>query len=348
MAILQAEDIDDLITNTQKELNKGRFTQIAQKLQNYEGVSRLFSKDKVNFKSGTSINKNVMVKDSGAARMVGLYSVDDVNNPAMMKSINVPWRHTETSWSLDIVEGLMNRTPAEIVDMVIERHLGSMISMAALVEKEWWGEPTGTSDNSNVFGMTYWIVANATTGFNGGNHTNFSAGPGGLDSSVFTRWKNYTALYADITRADLVRKMKIGLHKVDFQTPTGLGDFRNGNGHRYRMYLSIENLTELEELAENQNERLGRDLSSMDGVTTFRGFPLIWAASLDGVTSPTNPIYMIDTSTFRPVVLTGNFFRQTGPKEAPGQHNVRQSFLDLSWNVMCDDRRRNAVFVTAT
>jgi hypothetical protein len=348
MAILQAEDIDDLVTNTQKELNKGKFTQIAQRLQNYEGTERLFSRDKVNFRSGTSIDKNVMVDHSGAAKMVGLYAVDDVNVPAIMKTINVPWRHTKTDWAYDVVELMMNRDPAEIVDMVVEREMASMISMAELLETQWWGEPTGTTDNTNVFGMTYWIVANATQGFNGANHANFSAGPGSLDSDVYTRWKNYTDQWTNVTRTDLLRRMRRAVRQIGFQTPRGLGDFRNGNGHRYRIYMGLDNLLEIEEKAEEQNENLGKDIASMDTLTTFRGFPMIWASKLDGTTSPTNPIYMIDSMSFRPVCLRGNFFRSTGPQVKADQHNVREVFLDLTWNIMCDDRRRNAVLVTAT
>ena len=36
---------------------------------------------------------------------------------------------------------------------------------------------------AGTFGVLYWLVYNASTGFNGGNPTGFSAGAGNLDST---------------------------------------------------------------------------------------------------------------------------------------------------------------------
>lgn len=348
MATLQAADIDDLVKTTQRELSKGRYTQIAQRLQDYEITKRLFKRDKVVYDSGYEVQFDVMVDHSDAAKMVGLFGVDDVDVPSVMQQVRVPFRHTTTNWAYDLREQAMNSGSAKIVDTVKMRHAASMISLAEKIEDQGWGEPSSSTDDLSVFGLKYWIVANSSAGFNGGNNSNFSAGPGGLNSSTFTRWKNYTAQYAAITKTDLVRKMKTAFRSIRFMTPDGVQDFRRGKGERYRIYMNEPTIVEFEELAEAQNDKLGRDLASMDGVTTFKGIAVKWAAKLDGTTSPTNPVYMWDSGSFFPTGLKGNFMTINGPKQSPNQHMVRETHLDLSWNMCCKDRRRQAVLVTAT
>ena len=104
-------------------------------------------------------------------------------------------------------------------------------------------------------------------------------------------------------------------------------------------------MSNMEDIGEASNENLGRDLASMDGTMTFRNHPVIWVPELDGQTNA--PVYMVDHSTFYPVVLKGDFLRESKSTQAPSQHNVYQYFVDLTYNYLCVDRRRNAVFTTA-
>lgn len=348
MATIQAANIDDLVELTLRELNRNFWTQIAQRLQSYEISQRIFKKYKTQFESGYEVQYHIMVDHSDAAKMVGLYNVDDVDVPSLAQKITIPFRHTTTSWPYDVVEMSMNSGVAKINSVIKMRHDASIIALTELIETQGWGEPSSSSDDKSIYGFKYWLVANSSTGFNGGNNTNFSSGPGGLNSTTYPRWKNYTAQYVDITRTDLMRKMKIAFNSIKFEAPQDVSDFRKGRGNKMRIYMSIDNLTEVEELAENQNDRLGSNLASMDGKTTLRGIPMTWVPKLDGVTSPTNPIYMINFDHFFPMCLKSNFMRQTGPIPSPKQHNVREIHLDLTWNMVCNDRRRQAVLVTAT
>lgn len=347
MAVPQAADIDDLVELTLNELNVGEAVQFAQKLQDYEVSKRLFKKDKVKFRSGKEVQWSVMTSDGDAAEQIGLFDVDNVNSPNLADTITVPWRHTKTSWGYDIVAQMMNSRRAQIQDMVKMKASGAVLSLADKIERQFFGEPSGSSDTLSVFGLKYWVVANASAGFNGGNNSNFSAGPGGIDSAAVPRWKNYTDIYADVTRADLVRKLKKAIRQIDFKTPDGLKDFLDGRGQRYRIYLDETRLELLEELAENQNDKVGRDLAAMQGVTTIKGIALKWIPVLEDVTSPTAPIYLLDFNSFFPMGLEGNFMRTTGPERAPLQRNVRQVHKDLTWNLVCNDRRRQAVLATA-
>lgn len=347
MATLQAADIDDLGKVTINELNRNRLVMMATRFQDHEVTNRLFRRDKVKFESGKEVQWDVMTDHSDSAQMVGLFNVDDVDAPSVVQQITVPWRHTKVDWTYDIREMLMNKGRAKIVSIMKTRHAASMTALAELCETQFFGEPTGTTDKLSVWGLKYWVVSNDSVGHNGGNHTNFSSGPGGLDASVYTRFKNYTGKYTSITRTDLVRKMKTAFRKIHFKTPMGVKDFRRGKGQRYRIYMNDDTIVQFEELAENQNDKLGRDLASMDGVTTFKGVAVKWIPILDDTTSPTNPVYMLDFDSFAPMCLKGNFMAVTGPQQASEQHMVRNTFLDLSWNSFCNDRRRQCVLHTA-
>jgi len=53
---------------------------------------------------------------------------------------------------------------------------------------------------------------------------------------------------------------------------------------------------------------------------------------------------MIDHSTFNPVVLKGDVLRESKPSNSGSrQHNVFETFVDLTYNYVCVDRRRSGV-----
>src|SRR5512145_1077680 len=100
MAILTAQDIQDLVTTTQRDLGPPRFQQIAQNLVGYEVFPKWFKRDKVIFEGGTGIQRILMTKLTNRARHVGLLDTDSVNIADVLTSMRVDWRHLQTDWSL--------------------------------------------------------------------------------------------------------------------------------------------------------------------------------------------------------------------------------------------------------
>ena len=146
-----------------------------------------------------------------------------------------------------------------------------------------------------------------------------------------------------------------------FKSPVGTPDYSKtaGDAGRFRLYVKEATLSSFEDIGESQNENLGRDVAPYGGskdvryvteTLTFRKNPIIWIPQLDDAafTAANNPVYMVDHATFYPVCLKGDFLRETGPNPAPNQHNVFRTFVDLSYNFVCVNRRRNAVFDTAS
>ncbi len=340
---LADSDIIDLTTSTQKELGRMKFTQIAQRLQNYEVMSKIMKQDRVSFESGVGIQRTVMVDHSNAARHVGLYETDTSNVGDVLKTIDIPWRHTTTNYSFERREMIMNKGAEKIVDLVTVRRADAMIALAELLETAFWNKPVDSTDKVKPFGVPYWVVGSNSTGFNGTNPSGFSSGAGNLSSSTYTRWANYTAQYTTVNKDDLITKMRTAHRKIGFKSPVDISDYRNGKGQQYRIYVNETTLNALELLGESQNENLGRDLASMDDTIAFKRSPIVWVPELDANTNETDPIYMLDLSTFYPVILKGDFMRETEPEKAANQHNVFVVHVDTSWNVLCVDRRRQAV-----
>ena len=342
MPDLSDTGIADLATTTLGELGPPRFSQIAQDLQNYECMGKILKKDKVQFDGGKQIERRIMHTTSGAARMVGLHETDNVNIADTLATLTVPWRHTTTFMAWERREILENKGKAKIVSLMESKRADMMISLADLMEDEFWSKPDDSNDKLELFGVPYWIVKNSSTGFNGGDPSGFTSGAGGLDTATYPNWKNYTAQYAAVTKADLIKKMRTAYRKIQFKSPVNINDLSLGNGANYRIYVNESLMADLEDLGEAQNENLGRDIASIDGGTiTFRKNPIIWVPKLDEDTE--NPIYMIDWNKFRPFVLDGDYLRETDPEKAANQHNTWVVYVDLTWNVLCIDRRRQAV-----
>lgn len=328
----------DLSKATLDELGPPKFVQVAQKIQDYEAVERLLRKERVQFESGKAISRRLMVTQSGNARHTGLFSKDTVIVGDVLAEINIPWKHTTAYYAWERRELLMNRGKSKIVGLLEARRADGMLGLIELMEDSTWTKPDDSNDTEPPFGLPYWIVKNAATGFNGGNPAGFSSGPGGLVNDNF---KNYTAQYAAMSKADAIKKMRTAYRKIGFKSPRNIPDFRSGRGNRYRLYVNEPTISAMEDVGEASNENLGRDLAPMDDTMAFRRNPIVWVPALDSDT--TDPIYMIDFSTFFPVFLSGDWLRETEPKFVYDDHNSLVVFIDLTWQILCINRRQNAV-----
>jgi hypothetical protein len=339
--VMTANDIADLYeVATQKDLGPLSWEEISTDLQEHPALNRMMRRNKVEFlNSGTAIQRSLVVDHSGAARNVGLYNQDNVNVGDVMKTISVPWRHSTTDFAFDRREISMNREPSRINNLFKVRRIDGMTSLAELMESNWFGHCPESGDEETPYGFFYWLAYNASTGFNGGDD-NVTGGPGGLASATYPRWKNWTAAYTAVTKADLIALMRRGYHNVGFKPPVrGTPTLRRG-GPRHEFLLNLDTLMDIEELGEAQNENLGKDIASMDGKMVFRGAPLTYVPYLDKY-STSDPILGIDWSTFMTYCLRGEYLRESRPEKAPHQHNVMQVFIDITWQTLCINRRRN-------
>ena len=341
--ILRAQEIDDLVVGTLEDLGRDKIVQIAQNNQDYEIYSHWFKKGKVAFDGGTGIKRTLMAKLPTAARHIGLYATDDVKLEDLLTSMSIDWRHATTSWTYETREMMMNKGKARINNIIKPRREGAVLNLIEQIETKCWSLPALTNE-TDPYGIPYWVVYHATEGFTGAapsGHTTVA----GVNPTTYPTWKNWSANYTNVSKDDLITKMRKGQWSTKWKSPINIGEFRGDKGSRYRFYTEYDVLAAFETLGEAQNENLGRDLASMDGQMTFRRHPLIAVPELDGATG--GPVYGIDHECFMAVCLEGDYLRESAPAVAPNQHNARQCFIDLTYNLLCLDRRRQMIFRTA-
>ena len=340
MPALTFSEVLDHAVATLQNFGSPKFSQIAATLQRYEIMGKWLKSDKVTITDGKSISRALMTQAGSAARHVGLFSVDNVNVYDHLASLDVPWRHIETSWAVDKAEVLANKGKSLIVNIIKPRRDGALIAAAKELEEKGWSAP-GTTDDTLPYGLTYWIVKNATAGFNGatpGSHTTV----GGVNLTTHPSFKNYTFTFSTWDKAGVIKAMRTANRQIQWESPVDLDDFRKGTGQDLQIYVNGTAWEYLVDIGEQQNENLGRDLASLDGELTFHRHPIRWIPYLDTLESSAHGIYMVDHNTFYPVVLSGDYMVETS-LDAPSQHRVRQYFVDLTYNFICVDRRRNAV-----
>ena len=345
MATLQAADIADLITTTQRDLGRLRWTDLSYDLQEYVALPQILQREKVSYQSGQALQWNVMTGTSGATRDTGLYEVDNVNVSDVMTTATVPWRHMTTNYAIERREIAMNRSPAQIVDLVRIRRHDAMVDLAKHMESRFWSAPTASTDNLQMYGIPYWISWVTSTGdFVGGNPSGFSAGAGGIDSATTPNWQNWSATYTNVTSVDLVRKWRKAATFTNFRPPVAGAEYGGGRNN-YGYYTNYSVIGPLEEVLEAQNDNLGNDIASKDGRLLFRQTPVTWVPELESRGG--NPIYGINWSVLKPGFLAGEYLREEGPNAASNQHTVFTTHMDLTMNLICHNRRANFVLAVS-
>lgn len=342
--VLTAPQVGDIVATTLKDLGRLRFTEISTNLQVHTAMSNLLRKNRVVLESGYGIQFDVMVTQSGAAANVGLGASDDVNIADMMTQGSADWRNSSTNYGLIGQLVAMNREPSRIVNYVQEQRIGALISLAELMENNFWGPPVALSDNLTPWGVNTWIVKNATQGFNGGVPSGYTV-IGGLNPTTYPNWNNWTDQYVAVSKDDLIRRMRKAAVYTKFRPPVdGIPTFNTGDDYGY--YTNYGVIAPLEENLEAQNDNLGNDIASKDGDTLFRKVPVMWIPKLDADT--TNPVYGIQWGEYKTYVLSGWWLKETSVPIYPGQHTMSAQFIDLTYQWVCKNRRRNFVIATGT
>ena len=217
----------------------------------------------------------------------------------------------------------------------------ALISLAILMENNFWGPPVALTDTLTPWGVNTWIVKNATEGFNGSAPSGYTTI--GLNPTTYPRWNNWTYQYTAVSRDDLIRHWRKAATFTDFEPPVdGIKTFNTGDD--YGFYTNYGVIGPLEEALESQNDDLGPDIASMDGRVVFRRVPVMWVPRLE--TDTTNPVYGINWGYLKTFVLDGWWLKETHIPNYPGQHTISAHFLDLTYQFVTRNRRCNFVLAT--
>ncbi|MCH7908064.1 MAG: phage major capsid protein [Candidatus Hydrogenedentes bacterium] len=352
---IDVADIADIANTTIASFDKLKFSEIAATDEEHHFLPQLIDGENVKYEGGDNIKFDVMVDDSGGARNIGYFDKEQIVVRDVMKQGSVPWRRTVSPFAMDVLEIAINSGDAnKIIDLVQTRRAAAFLALSNLVETDGWAKPTSSTDTITPFGLKYWMTKSITGtsagtsngGFNGGNPSGFSAGAAGIDSAAVATWANWTHQYTDVTKADLVFKMRLAAHRTNFKSPIKGKFTPNVRGPDKKVwYMPYLKLNALETLAEQQNENLGNDIASKDGETLFHKNPMRAVSKLDDDTD--NPIYAVNWSVIYIVLLRGMALQETKVKPIAGMTETVGANIRLVWNTKCVNRRRLAVLTTA-
>jgi hypothetical protein len=348
----------DLWTITREEYPWKNRLEILQERHEWPVVNQWFQERKVTFESGTQIIHNVMIDHAGTARMIlpnepRTYLVGNV-----MARITIPWRKLNDYYLTNRDEVMRNRGENKLVDLLQTRRASTAYSMAELLETLAFKTPADSSDVVNPFGVRYWVtpitsgqVSAGTSGHQGSrplyqDGNAITTGAGGIDSnqSKYSLWKNYNDVWtnadADVTDNDLDKIMGM-LMDIKFKAPVTAKDVYDGTYDNFMHYSNKKFILSIERKARANNDNLGADIGKFAGVTRIKGVPVVRQDDLDD--DSTNPLFSLNHDCFMPFILEGDFFRETGPMNDVSQPDTFVTNIDLQFNYLCTNRRKQSV-----
>jgi hypothetical protein len=343
--VLTASQIADLQVSTRPDQNPMQIVDISDDLQDYVFAREVLRKGKTKtVTGGRSFTWRVMVNDSGSARDVGLAYEDETSQVDVLTEASADWRHSEVNHS-EIKQVLqMNQgDDVKLVDLDMLYEKAALKSWVAHIESRWFGPPVAVTDTVTPWGMATWIVKNAVEGFNGGNPSGYSSI--GLNSDDFPNWKNWTALYSNITDEDFIRKLHKALLFTDFK-PAVDGLPLMNKGQDYMQFSNYGLIRPLEEYLKASNENLGVDIAKYANSVVINRRPVVWVPYLEADT--TNPFYFIRMADVFLYRLKNFWMRKTELPNLPGRHNVKGTWFDFTWQNVFVSRRGSGVIATGT
>lgn len=340
---LQGSGVADLVTTTLQNVEPLKFTDISTTYQRFSALPNLIKKHKVTFDTGVDFRFDLMTNYNNGFKAVGLYNKDTVSVPDVMQQATVPWRHVTWNWAIDEKEVAMNRSPRKIVDLTLTRRIAAFIGATVGFEQFFWGLP-GVTDTLSPYGMPYWVVKNATEGFNGGAPSGYTT-VAGINPTTYPNWSNWTFQYVADTPDDLLKKWYKAAEFTDFDTAVpDMPTFNTGDDYGYYTNWSV--IQPLEEVLRNRNDNTESNIAKYQGQLMFMQKPVKRVVQLESDT--TNPIYGLNWGEMHCAALRGLWLKETKIEKMPGEHTVAAAFYDCSFQFFTRNRRRHFVGATGT
>lgn len=351
---LTATSVADLLVTSLTKFKKLKFTDLMSAYQNTIALKRIFKKNKATIEDGPNVQFQAMIDyNRAAARHVTANYTTAPNIPNVMTYGRMEWRFTHWEWAVERRLIQMNAGNSKIVDLAQTQRIAALGGAVLLFERTLWRCPNATTEaDTDPVGLPYFIVKSATAasdanndGFNGGNPSGYTAGAAGISSTAYPYWRNYTDAYTDVSKPDLIRKLRRCFFKIDFM-PLVDGTPVYEVGHDYGIYTTYDVSRQFEELLEAQNENLGNDVASKDGLAMIRRTSITPVKQLDADT--TGPVYVVDWQSIGAMGLKNEWMNEQHFASNPNQPTISMTVTDCAWNMFCTNRRKNAVLSTGT
>lgn len=273
---------------------------------------------------------------AGSARNMGVFAEDVVPIQDSWTEGVADHRFFTANYAFSILERDLNDSAQEIINLINDRHSGTYIDMADLVENNIIGKPSSTTDKITPWGLKYWLTYNATEGFNG---TNSTFDRGGISESTYTAWRHYTFQYTNIDEADVCLKLDNAIDFCQFEPPyegENPGGFPKPD---YEIFVAHSTKASLRTLAKSQNDNLGLDILAPTGQVVVKGVPFVWWPKLDALTSCL-PFIGLNWNVMKFLTVENGHFREHKPKPAAHDHNRVEMHIDGFCQPIIEDVRQ--------
>lgn len=337
--------LDAFAELTLNKFEKNRWVFIGQDLQRYTFVDRHFKNGKAAEEGGEKLEWKIQYDFSDNTRDTQPYDTDEFHVADYVTNATVPWSWQTNNITWDVYENAFQSGPTKIVSVLQQRWHSMWMDYFTGMERRLWSKPASSSTSPvPPYGIPYWIVKNATEGFNGGNPSGFTAGPGGVDTTDarFANWKNWTGTYSAVSRTDLVRKLTTALEKTHFVSPHSFANLDNSGKPDFMLYTVFSVWQTMKEMQEARNDNLGPDVGYYKGTLVVNGHPVMWVPiiSADGeLADSQNPVYGINHQNFKYFYKTGFAQKLSGVVTNANKHTVRHQHLDNAGNFRMINRR---------
>jgi len=359
-ASLDNDTLKDLLKTTLENYPwDGKFATLL-KYHDYPICNMWFRDGNITLDGGTAIVRNVQLTENGSARFTQPYETASPAQADVQGRLRANWVYVAGDFSISREEMLINRSkPEKLIDLAKTKRLAAIMDIANLLEAWAWKAPSSSTDELHPMGIPYCLVpitgaqVTAGTATHQGTYLSGFSDCYGIDPAQTTpdasRWLSYNDVWTnsagDIADGDVT---KIGrmLRRLGFRTPQ-VANVPDEGPDKLRLYATETIIESLEDRARKNNDSLAADVAKYSWIKSGNSGPLLagrpveWAEYLDGDTDYyTKPLVAVNHSFFQPFVMSGNWFRETGPLNDRTQHNVFTTFEDLQFNFVCTNRQR--------
>jgi len=312
--------------------------------------------------SGDSIKSWVTLGDTGNAKMVSLWEEDTHNTVNTDDEIKVDWTHSTTNLEYERREIAMNTGNKVRIYNYLKSKMQNMFrEWAELLQPKLILSPTSSTDKKNPHGLASWLSlgtdnsTGAWTGYSGvyndGSGTTYNVGGIASTASSKARWGSYYADHNGEFGNNIVDLMARAYRKTHFippMVPRKIGAEHNPVSN-FRLYSNDVVIGNFEAMARAQDDKVGPDIVKYQGIPHFKGVPFIYVDELDTTRASlrgTNPIYGVNHTYFKCVVLKENDFVVGRPRQRDNAHNVLAVDADVSFGILCTNRQKAGFLIS--
>jgi hypothetical protein len=343
MAGFAFTDIADLANSTYETRRKQVLTQVASELQNYPMARRLLKENFHDTGGGDEIKYQLLTEMDSNHRWTTAYSADNIATVNGVIEGTMGWAKGTTGCQFDVDELDLNTPAQRIYNLLQKREFQMNLKRVANLEACAWGGPADGNDTTTPKGLLkYWLDDNASTGFYGANHTNWSGGPGGISCTPAANagHKHYTFRYVAVSDSDLYTKMVDAIALTGFEAPPDMGPGVESPEPKHVVWTTWDIRKALGDLLEGKNDRVSSLGQFMAGAINVNGVPVNWAAYLQKHHATSDPVIGLDMTQFRVYVPSKDSWHRVTPYErVSGYHTVRRMHIDDKFQLVLERRR---------